>query len=327
MDPFYSELVVLKNRFRGIVVWIGLLGTIFGLFLLIWGSNLLIDGAAGLAKKKGISGHVIGLTLVATATSLPELATAISATISGSHDIALGNVVGSNAFNVGIVLAIGVMILPIFPERAARRDGLIVLGATCVFAVFAVLSSSGIGRVEAGVLLVLYLGYVFYLFKTTKFIGEVEVGEKSTVLLSLMLVLGSIILFVGSVILVPSAERLASAWGVGNSIIAVTLIAAGTSLPELVTGVTAAIKGHEGIAVGNVLGSNLFNILLIPGIAALIHPLEMDSLLSKSLIPAMLLLTALTVALSYRKMGKLQGFMLLAGFILFMTLTLQAAIV
>ncbi len=304
----------------------GLLGMFFGLALLIWGSNLLIDGAAGLAKKKGISGHVIGLTLVATATSLPELATAVSATISGSNGIALGNVVGSNAFNLGLVLAIGALILPILPDRAAMRDGMIVLGATGLFSVFAVITNRGIGRIEASILLLIYIGYVIYLFRSTKFSGEVEVGDKKTTSLIIMLLFGSIILFFGSVILVPSAERLAGVWGVENSIIAVTLIAAGTSLPELLAGVTAAIKGHEGIAVGNVLGSNLFNILLIPGVVALIHPLAISPLLGEGLIPAMLLLTALAVALSYRKMGKRSGIMLMIGFTLFMLLTLGSVI-
>jgi len=307
-------------------LWIGLLGTIFGLFMLIWGSNLLIDGAAGLAKKKGISGHVIGLTLVATATSLPELATAVTAAISGSYGIALGNVVGSNVFNVGVVLAAGVIILPILPKRESLRDGLIVLGATCIFAVFAVLIFQGIGRLEATFLLILYLFYVLYLIRTTKFSGEVEVGARSTPVLIFMLFMGALFLFVGSPILVSSAERLSRVWGIEDSVIAVTLIAAGTSLPELMTGVTAAIKGHEGIAVGNVLGSNLFNILLIPGIAALIHPLEISPLIGQALIPAMLLITALTVALSYRKMGRRSGLILLIAFVLFIILSLKDAL-
>lgn len=308
-------------------MWIGLLGTIFGLFLLIWGSNLLIDGSAGIAKKIGISGHVIGLTLVAMATSLPELATAITATISGNDGIAIGNIVGSNAFNAGLVLAVGALILPLLPDKAAIRDGLIVLFATCVFSVFSVLTGRGVERWEALVLLLMYIGYVVYLFKTTKFTGEMEVaGKKKTSRLVIMLIFGTFLLLAGSPILVSSAERLSVAWGVEDSIIAVTLIAAGTSLPELSTGVTAAIKGHEGIAVGNVLGSNLFNILLIPGIAAAIRPLEISPLLGQALIPAMLLITALTVALSYRKMGRRAGLMLLLSFLLFMILTLRDAI-
>lgn len=308
-------------------MWIGLIGTIFGLFLLIWGSNLLIDGSAGIAKKIGISGHVIGLTLVATATSLPELATAITATISGNDGIAIGNVVGSNSFNAGLVLAIGALIIPILPDKAAMRDGLIVLFATCIFSIFAVVTGRGVERWEAIILVLLYVGYVIYLFRTTKITGGMEdVGKRGTIKLAAMLLFGTLLLIAGSPILVSSAVRLSVAWGVEDSIIAVTLIAAGTSLPELSTGVTAALKGHEGIAVGNVLGSNLFNILLIPGVAAVIRPLTISPLLGQALIPAMLLITALTVALSYRKMGKKAGIMLLISFILFLVLTIRDAI-
>lgn len=307
-------------------VWLGLGGTLLGLFLLIWGSNLLIDGSAGLAKKKGISGHVIGLTLVATATSLPELATAITATLVGNHGIAIGNVVGSNAFNVGFVLAIGALIVPILPDRSATRDGLIVLVATGLFAIFAVLTGKGIGRIEALVLFLLYGFYVIYLIRTTKISGQVEVGDKTSFALLGMILIGTLFLFIGSPILVNSAVRLSRVWGVEDSVIAVTLIAAGTSLPELIAGVTAAVKGHEGIAVGNVLGSNLFNILLIPGIAALIHPLDISPLLGQALIPGMLLITAIAVLLTTRKLGKKEGVLLLVGFTLFFILSLRDVI-
>ncbi len=307
-------------------MWLGLGGTILGLFILIWGSNLLIDGSAGLAKKKGISGHVIGLTLVATATSLPELATAITATISNSHGIAIGNVVGSNAFNIGIVLAVGALIIPILPDRSATRDGLIVLVATCIFAIFSVITGRGIGRIEALILFFLYVIYVFYLIRTTKMSGEVEVGDRSTLTMVFMILVGTLFLFIGSPILVGSAERLSRVWGIEDSVIAVTLIAAGTSLPELMATITAAIKGHEGIAVGNVLGSNLFNILLIPGIAAMIHPLDISPLIGQALIPGMLLLTALALLLTTRKLGRKEGVLLMIGFSLFFVLSLRDVI-
>ncbi len=307
-------------------MWLGLGGTILGLFILIWGSNLLIDGSAGLAKKKGISGHVIGLTLVATATSLPELATAITATISNSHGIAIGNVVGSNAFNIGIVLAVGALIIPILPDRSATRDALIVLVATCIFAIFSVITGRGIGRIEALILFFLYIIYVFYLIRTTKMSGEVEVGDRSTWTMVFMIMIGTLFLFIGSPILVGSAERLSRVWGIEDSVIAVTLIAAGTSLPELMATITAAIKGHEGIAVGNVLGSNLFNILLIPGIAAMIHPLDISPLIGQALIPGILLLTALAVLLTTRKLGRKEGVLLIIGFSLFFVLSLRDVI-
>jgi len=302
-------------------VILGLLGTVLGLAMLVYGSNLLVDGAAGVAKRKGISGHVIGVTLVATATSLPELATSVTASITGASGIAIGNVVGSNAFNVGVVLAISVMIMPIMTDRMVKRDGFFVWGATMLFALLAL---GGIVWWEALILLVLYLAYVFYLYRTTELSAELDVAEKKYSILIIMLLIGFVLLMIGSPILVTSAERLAEALSVDDSVIAVTLIAAGTSLPELLTGVIAAIKGHEGMAVGNVLGSNLFNILMIPGIAGLIRTLEVTSLFSMAMIPAMMILTVLAVVLSWKRMGKFSGVLLMLGFIAFMVLLVQA---
>ena len=296
---------------------IGLVGTIIGLAMLIWGANLLVDGAAGLAKKAGINGHIIGVTLVATATSLPELATAVSATIRGNYAIAMGNVVGSNAFNVGIVLAVGVIILPIVSDKLVIRDGWVVIISTIIFALFAI---GGIERWQAGILLMIYLIYVFYLYRSTKIEPEITTETKKYFALFLMLIVGCALLFAGSPILVISAERLSEKIGVEDSVIALTLIALGTSLPELLTAVIAAIKGHEGIAIGNVLGSNLFNILLIPGIAALIHPLDIDAKLAGALIPAMLLITLIGVVLSRKRMGRKEGILLLISYVFFLIL-------
>jgi cation:H+ antiporter len=297
-----------------------LLGTVLGLAMLIYGANVLVDGAAGIANKKGISGHVIGVTLVATATSLPELATAVTAAIRGETGIAIGNIVGSNAFNVGIVLALSVMIMPVISDKLVKRDGFFVWGATMLFALLAL---NGVVWWEASILLVLYIAYVIYLYKATDISGELEVREKSYVLLFIMVFVGFILLAIGSPILVDSAIRLSKDVGVDNSVIAVTLIAAGTSLPELLTGVVAAIKGHKGMAVGNVLGSNLFNILMIPGIAGLIRTLEVNYLFSTAMIPAMMMITVLAVVLSWRKMSKFSGVLLFLGFCAFMFLLVQ----
>jgi len=301
------------------LIW-ELLKTVLGLAMLIYGANILVDGAAGIAKKKGISGHVIGVTLVATATSLPELATAVTAAIDHESGIAIGNIVGSNAFNVGVVLALSVMIMPVLSDSMVKRDGFFVWGATMLFALLAL---NGISRWEALILLLLYLAYVIYLFKATKLSGDIEVGEKGYFFLFLMFLGGFILLCVGSPILVTSAKSLAVDVGVDSSVIAVTLIAAGTSLPELLTGVIAAVKGHEGMAVGNVLGSNLFNILMIPGIAGLIRNLEVNILFSQAMIPAMMILTVLAVVLSWRKMSKFSGVLLFIGFCAFMFLLVQ----
>jgi len=295
------------------------LGTIIGLVMLISGANWLIDGAAGIARKVGISGHLIGVTLVATATSLPELATSVTASLTGHNGIAVGNVVGSNAFNVGVVLAIGVIILPIRSDRMVVRDGYAVLAATLLFFLAAI---GGIGRIEAAFILLAYLIYTVFLFRTTELTPDTSGVNRSVVLLIGLTLIGMALLFAGAPILVESATRLASDIGVDDTFIGLTLIALGTSLPELLTAVVAAVKGHEGIAIGNVLGSNLFNILMIIGVSGLIDPLEITGGMVMAIIPAMMLLTLLGIVLSRRTMGKKEGCLLLVSYVAFLALTI-----
>jgi cation:H+ antiporter len=287
--------------------------------MLIGGANWLIEGAAGLARKVGISGHLIGVTLVATATSLPELATSITASLTGHNGIAVGNVVGSNAFNVGVVLAIGVMILPIKSDRMVIRDGYVVLAATGLFFVAAF---GGIGRIEGFVILMAYIVYTGYLFKTTTLTPDVSGVHRPMPLLIIFTLLGMLFLFAGSPLLVESSTRLASHIGVDDTFIGLTIIALGTSLPELLTAVVAAVKGHEGIAIGNVLGSNLFNILMIIGISGLIDPLEITTGMAVGIIPAMVLITIIGVVLSRRTMGKKEGVLLMTSYMAFLVLTI-----
>ncbi|MDG6225130.1 MAG: calcium/sodium antiporter [Candidatus Thermoplasmatota archaeon] len=295
------------------------LGTIIGLGMLVGGANFLIEGAAGLARKIGISGHLIGVTLVATATSLPELATSVTASITGYNGIAVGNVVGSNAFNVGVVLAVGVIILPIRSDKMVIRDGWAVILATALFAVAAI---GGIQRWEAAMILLAYIGYTIYLFRTSKLSAEFIEKTRPLPLLLIMTLIGSILLFTGSPILVNSAVRLSELLNVEDTFIGLSIIAFGTSLPELLTAVIAAIKGHEGIAIGNVLGSNLFNILMIIGVSGIIDPLEISQTMAGGIIPAMMLVTLIGVILSRKRMGRKEGFLLLLSYAAFMAIAI-----
>ena len=295
------------------------LGTIIGLGMLVGGANFLIEGAAGLAKKIGISGHLIGVTLVATATSLPELATSVTASITGYNGIAVGNVVGSNAFNVGIVLAVGVIILPIRSDKMVIRDGWAVILATALFAVAAI---GGIQRWEAALILLAYIGYTAYLFRTSKFSAEFIEKSRPMPLLLIMTLIGSILLFTGSPLLVNSAVRLSDLLNVDDTFIGLSIIAVGTSLPELLTAVIAAIKGHEGIAIGTVLGSNLFNILMIIGVSGIIDPLEISQSMAGGIIPAMMLVTLIGVILSRKRMGRKEGVLLLMSYAAFMAIAI-----
>ncbi|MFW3145304.1 MAG: calcium/sodium antiporter [Thermoplasmatota archaeon] len=300
-------------------MFLHLLGTLVGLVLILLGSNFLVDGGAALARKMRISGHVIGITLVATATSLPELSTSVTASITGNSGIAVGNVVGSNAFNIGIVLAVGVLITTTRTSRVTVRDGWMVLLSTFIFGVFSI---GKMGRIESGALLILYGYYIFYIIvkHRPKMISEESRGEKRTTGSVLLIILGALFLLLGSPILVRSSSNLAVEIGVRDSFIGLTLIAVGTSLPELVTSIIAALKKETGIAVGNVFGSNIFNILLIIGVSGLINPIPFRGLMNPGVIPGMILITLLGILLSRRRMGDLQGILLIIGYIAFLLL-------
>ncbi|MGA1872401.1 MAG: calcium/sodium antiporter [Thermoplasmatota archaeon] len=303
-------------------MFLSLLGVIAGIALLIAGSNFLVDGGAKIARKLGVSGHVIGITLVAAATSLPELATSLTASFEGYPGLAVGNVVGSNAFNIGIVLGVAIIIRSIKPSKLTVRDGWMVVLSTVLFGVFSI---GTIGRVESMVLLGVYAFYVWFLFKTAK--PTLKTEEKGfpwsgTIRIFIITILGIALLFIGSPLLVRSSVVLAGDLGVRNSLIGLSLVAAGTSLPELITSIIAAIKHQRGIAVGNVLGSNIFNILLIIGLSGLVEPVHMSGLLNPGVIPGMILITVLGILISRRRMGDFQGIMLIVGYVLFFILVL-----
>jgi len=210
-------------------VLLALLGTLVGLALLIMGANFLVDGAAALAKKMGISGHVIGLTLVAAATSLPELFTSTVATFSGEYDIAIGNIVGSNAVNISLILGIGILIQPIRTNRSAKRDSIFVLGVTILLFFLAV---KGIVFWEALIFLGLYIGYTVVIFRSKDMAKvDVEVKARKPWILILLIILGIAFLSTGSPLLVRSAASLAVEVGVSAAGIGATLIALGTSVP------------------------------------------------------------------------------------------------
>ncbi|MBN1539410.1 MAG: calcium/sodium antiporter [Candidatus Thermoplasmatota archaeon] len=304
---------------------LSLAGVAAGLFLLILGANCLVDGGAGIAKWIGVSGHVIGITLIAAATSLPELATSITASFEGYPGLAVGNVVGSNGFNIGMVLGIAVIIAGMGSSRFMVRDGWMVILSTVLFGVFSI---GTISRVESIVLLVIFFLYVAYLFRVSRpsiVIEEDGSGRGRTYKLVLLTVVGFLMLFFGSPLLVRSSVVLADHLGVGNSLIGLSLIAAGTSLPELLTSIVAMTKKQTGIAVGNVLGSNIFNILLIIGLSGIIHPIDMAGIMNPGVVPGMILLTVLGILLSRKRMGKLQGAMLIFSYVLFFILMLPFA--
>jgi len=248
---------------------------ILGLVLLVLGADWLIKGASAIAKKAGISSLVIGLTVVAFGTSSPELATNIQASLSAQPDIALGNVVGSNIFNVLFILGISAIITPlVVHKQLVKLDvPLMIFVSLCIYT----MSFDGtLSSLDGGMLIGMLLAYVLFLIYYTrkqKKETSTHLSSKGSIYLHLFYIaigLGALVL--GSQWLVESAIAFARILGVSELIIALTIVAAGTSLPEVATSVLAAIKGERDIAVGNVIGSNIFNILGVLGLSALISP-------------------------------------------------------
>ena len=245
-----------------------------GLALIIFGADWLVDGSSAVARRAGISEFVIGLTIVGFGTSCPELVVSLTGALQGNADISVGNVVGSNIFNTLLILGMTAVIAPVAVTRAnSRRDIPITLLVTFLFA-FLALAGGRINRIEGILFLILFVGYLFYCFKTDSgMTDEGPVKERSLWLALLLIAAGLAGLIVGGRLFVDNAVGIARAVGVSDKFIAITLLAGGTSLPELATCIVAAAKKKDQLALGNILGSNVFNILLILGASAVVTPL------------------------------------------------------
>jgi cation:H+ antiporter len=244
-----------------------------GLVLLIAGGEVLVRAATSLAQRLGLSPMVIGLTIVAFGTSLPELVTSLQAALRGQPDIAVGNVVGSNIANGLLILGAAALVSPIIVgHRTFVRDGLLLTGATAL--AIALAFGSGIGRIEG---LVLVIGLAVFLTVTMRDNGADEADDATLPLgplpLTLLLIGGLLAMVFGAGWFVTGAADVARQFGVSEAVIGLSLVALGTSLPELATSIIAARKGQSAMALGNVIGSNIFNIVGILGITALITPL------------------------------------------------------
>ncbi len=256
---------------------IDILLLIVGLALIVFGADWLVDGASAVARKAGISEFVIGLTIVGFGTSCPELVVSLTGAFQGNADIAIGNVVGSNIFNVLMILGITAVIAPVAMTRAnARVDIPMTLGVTILFMVLS-LTGGGVNRIEGIVMLLVFAAYIYYCFKFDKPSEDAEKSqqkERSVWVAVLLIAAGLAGLVFGGQLFVGHATNIAHAIGVSDKVIALTLLAGGTSLPELATCIAAAAKHKDQLAMGNVLGSNVFNILLILGGSAVITPLS-----------------------------------------------------
>ncbi len=274
---------------------------------LIKGADIFVEGASSLAKKLGVSAAVIGLTVVALGTSAPEAAVSISAAVKGSNEIALGNVIGSNLFNLLVVLGVCMIITKIpTSKETLTRDFPWNIIATVAIVAFIVLFDTKITRLEGVALLVLFVSYMGYLLyktlKDRKTEDEEEIAEVSLAKSLIFLVVGLALVIVGGDLVVDSATTIAKSWGVSDALIGLTIVAMGTSLPELVTSIVAAKKGECDMAIGNVIGSNLFNLLFILGMSAAISPIAID-LASGILVDALFLLAVTAMMFIFSATG------------------------
>lgn len=247
-----------------------------GLALIVFGADWLVDGASSIARKAGISEFVIGLTIVGFGTSCPELVVSLTGALEGNADISIGNVVGSNIFNTLLILGMTAVIAPVaVTQTNRRRDIPIALLVTVLFVALA-LTGGQVSRWEGIAFLLIFVAYMFYCFKSDA--GAAETGAEEKIrniwLAILLVLLGLGGLIVGGDLFVDNATAIARALGVSDKFIAITLLAGGTSLPELATCIVAAAKKKDQLALGNVLGSNVFNILLILGASAVVVPLS-----------------------------------------------------
>ena len=265
-------------------VFISLLWLAIGSAALYYGAEWLVGGGSKTAKKLGISPLIIGLTLVAYGTSAPELVVSVDAALAGEGGISIGNVVGSNICNIALILGLCAVITPLTVNRAMLKSDVPVMAATAVAFCLIYWWQDGIGRIGG---LILFAGFVLYNIKviisakkeaaanslTESAEEDGEKAEKPLYLYLLLAVFGLVVLVLGSKAFLRGAIDIAKLTGLSNTVIGLTIVAVGTSLPELATSVVAAIKGERDIAIGNVVGSNIFNILLIMGVAPLIAPL------------------------------------------------------
>jgi cation:H+ antiporter len=310
---------------------IQILLVVVGFACLIFGANWLVDGASALAKKYKVSDLAIGLTIVAFGTSAPELVVNIIGSLKGYSDIVLGNIIGSNNFNLFIILGISGLILPITVQSStAWKEIPIALFAAVILLFFIndfkFSEPSYLSRAEGIMMLVLFLLFLYYVFNQMKNEPIIQTGfaQKSLLKIWGLILIGLSGLIIGGQFVVTNSVNIANSLGVSEKIIGLTIIAAGTSLPELVTSIVAAAKKNSDIAIGNVIGSNIFNILLVLSISSIIEPIEYNPKFNLDLYiligGTIFLLTSMLTG-QRRKLDRWEAGILL-GFYLFYTLYL-----
>ena len=304
------------------VLLLAIVAFIFGLIFLIKGSDIFVDGAANAALKSGVSEHVIGITLVAFATSLPELATAVVASVENESVLAFGNVVGSNIANICLVLGFSALLINIKPSKESMRD--VVFMNLVVALLVLVIIDRKIDKIDSIIFFVVFGGYFYNLYRTMRVGGTHKKGSIKKEII--MIIIGFSGVIFGAWLLVAGAIQISIWLGISTAIIGLTIVAIGTSLPELATSVSAALKGKIEISIGNVLGSNIINILLVLGMAAMFNDIDLRSLpdngdmLLYTTFPILIFASMLTFVYTRQKISKIQGIFLLGVYAIFIYL-------
>ncbi|MGI2065865.1 calcium/sodium antiporter [Shewanella sp. MF08487] len=292
-----------------------------GFIILTLGAEALVRGASSIALRLGITPLIIGLTIVAFGTSAPELAVSVKSALAGNSGIALGNVIGSNIANIGLILAITALIRPIqVQSQVVKRDIPLMILASMLF--WGLLLDGELSLIDGVVLLSLLIGYLAFSYVSSKNSNEeeeIEAGPNNPLLSALFIVVGISMLVGGGILFVNGAVDLAKTFGVSEVIIGLTIVAIGTSMPELVTSVIAALKGQSDIAIGNIVGSNLFNILGILGITAIVQPVSSLGFQSVDFI-VMLAFAVIILPFAWTglRIGRREGSVLLLGYLGYM---------
>lgn len=307
-----------------------LLLLVVGFVMLIKGADWFVDGASKIADKFGIPQLVIGLTIVAMGTSAPEAAVSITSALKGSAGITIGNVVGSNIMNVLVILGLTAVIRAIAVKKSTICYEIpFTIVITVILALLGLIDNT-VGRLDGIILWVLMIVYLIYLLRMAKKGQDVvedvpELTKKDTLpRMLLTIVTGAVLIVWGADVTVDAATELATIFGMSDRLIGLTIVAFGTSLPELVTSVTAAIKGKADIAVGNIVGSNIFNILFVVGTTALITPVVYSGgFMVDTLVAVGTMVLLLVCVLPKKKLGRLGGLVMLAGYAAYFVYLIQ----
>lgn len=260
---------------------LNILFIVIGIVLVLWGADRLTDGAVAVAEKMKMPQIVIGLTIVAMGTSMPEFCVSLISALKGTSDLAVGNIVGSNIFNTLLIVGVSALVAPMsIMKTTVRKDIPFALVASALLLIMCL--DGDISRIDAAILFVMFLIFMYITLRGAKVQGtDVEEKEKkpmATWLSVVWILVGLACLIGGSNLFVDGATVVATKLGVSEAVIGLTIVAGGTSLPELATSVVSARKGNSGIAIGNVLGSNVFNILAILGLTGVISPMTLKGI-------------------------------------------------